>query len=101
MAEQSKVSLFEMAEAVGLEAASWERRVDVYARDNPGAPLPPTDNWWKQRRAFSAAHLTLALLALDEDSSRKFVASIMARHPVDAQMLMMLIAPEKAKTRAA
>jgi hypothetical protein len=92
---QSKISLFEMAEAVGDAAFTARGHVECWDRDHPSDPLQPDNQWVKQARSFETAHLTLSLMALDEDASRKFVSSIVAANPADAGMLMAMVKPSK------
>lgn len=76
-----KVTLFEMAEAVGAGAESarfMARRFDM-------ADLA------EKARVHEAAHLTLALMALDEDASRQFIASIIKSHGSEAKLLIGLL----------
>lgn len=100
-----KISLMEMAEAVGEAAFTARGHVERWDRDHPSNPLPPTDQWVMQARRFETAHLTLSLLALDEEASRKFVASIIASKGEDAKHLVAMLTykpkAEPAKAEAA
>lgn len=88
---EPKVSLFEMAEAVGAEATDARDRVERWDRAHPDHPLTPADRWFKEARAFETAHLTLGLMSLDESASRKFVSSIIASKPSEAKMMMTML----------
>jgi hypothetical protein len=92
---QDKVSLFAMADAVGEHAFFARGHLDRWARDNPGQTLPADHPWIVEARTIQAAHLTLSLMALDEDGSRKFVSSIFTAKPAEAGMLMAMLAPRK------
>lgn len=78
----SKVTLFEMAEAVGLEAEVWAGRL-----------CRP-----EHSRALAAAHLTLSLMALDEEASRSFVRSLTTSS--DARLLIGMHVQLPAKSGA-
>ncbi len=95
---QPKISLMEMAEAVGEIAFSARADVERWDRDHRDDPLPPDDQWVKRARTYETAHLTLSLMALDEDASRKFITSIIAAKGVEAKMLMAMIVPPLAPT---
>ena len=98
MAQTTKITLFEMAEAVGHVAFCARGDVERWDRDHPNDPLPPTNDWVMQARRFETAHLTLALMALDEEASRRFVASLMDRD--DAKMLVAMLSPSRPKAEA-
>lgn len=94
---QTKVSLMEMAEAVGDVAFTARGHVERLERDRAD-PLPPTDQWVRQAIRFETAYLTLSLMALDEDASRRFVSSIITAKAAEAGMLMAMIKPATSKT---
>lgn len=101
---QAKISLFEMAEAVGDTAFSARGHVERWDRDHPNDPLPPDNSWVKEARIYATAHVTLSLMALDEEASRKFIGSIIESKDGEAKMLMAMIAndtPIKSKKQAA
>ncbi len=78
----SKVTLFAMADAVGLEAEAWAGR---QARP-------------EHSRALAAAHLTLALMALDEDASRALVRSLTTSSEARLLIGMLMPAPPEVRT---
>ncbi len=92
---QPKFSLYEMASAVGDAAFTARGHVDRWNRDHPDAPLPSDNEWVKVASALGSAHLVLSLMALDEDASRKFVASLMGRD--DAKLLVAMLTPARPK----
>ena len=92
---QTKITLLEMAEAVGDVARDHRAHVDRWNRDHPNAPLAPDNQWVTRARTFETAHLTLMLMSLDEDASRKFVGSLMARD--DAKLIIAMLAPPPVK----
>jgi hypothetical protein len=95
----TKTTLMEMAEAVGDEAFMLRGHVERWNRDHPDAPLGDDDQWSVRARTFAAAHLTLSLMALDEEASRKFVASLMASS--DAKLMVAMLMPVKPKVAEA
>lgn len=88
-----KITLFDMAEAVGDVARDHRLHVERWDSEHPNNPLPPTDQWVLRARTFETAHLTLSLMATDEDASRKFVASLMGT-PDGKMLVAMLTAPK-------
>lgn len=85
MTKPEKVSLFEMAEAVGLEAEAWA-----------GRQVRP-----EHARALDAAHLTLSLMALDEEASRQFIRPLTKTQ--DGRLLigtLMRVPPKPAEPEA-
>jgi hypothetical protein len=93
---QPKITIFEMAEAVGNNAFSARGYIERWDRDHPNDPLPPDHSWVKDARVFETAHVTLSLMALDEEASRKFIGSIIESKGADAKMLMaMLTTPHR------
>lgn len=95
MAQATKTTLYEMAEAVGDAAFTARGHVERWNRDHPDDPLPSDSAWIKDARVLGTAHLTLSLMALDEDASRNFVASLIGRE--DAKLLMAMLTPAKPK----
>lgn len=94
-----KITLMEMAEAVGEAAFSARGHVERWDRDHPNDPLPPHNQWVVRARTFETAQLTLSLMALDEEASRKFVASLMSKP--DAKMLVAMLTGPKPKVAEA
>jgi hypothetical protein len=88
---QTKISLFELAEAVGDVARDHRVHVERWDRDHPNEPLPSHNQWVVRARAFETAYLTLSLMALDEEASRKFVASLMGSP--EAKLLVGMLTP--------
>lgn len=101
MSTSGKVSLMEMAEAVGDAVFSARGHLERWDRDHPNDPLPPNNQWVVRARTYEAAQLTLSLMALDEEASRKFVTAIIASKTEEAKLLMaMLQAPSPASAAA-
>lgn len=99
----TKISLFEMAEAVGELAFSVRGHVERWDRDHPNDPLPPTHQWVIDAARLGNAHLTLAIMALDEDASRKAVSAIIKAKGDEAKLLigmLTLSAPARPKAEA-
>lgn len=78
---QPKVTLFEMAEIVGMEANATRFR----------AGQSSSPDLAEKARRYEAAHLTLALMALDEDASRKFIAGLIKAQGQEARLLIGLL----------
>lgn len=95
---QTKITLMEMAEAVGDVARDHRAHVERWNRDHPNDPLPPGNQWVIRARTFETAYLTLGLMSLDEEASRKFVASLMGS--AEAKLLVAMLTPLPAKPRA-
>lgn len=92
-----------MAEAVGDLAFSARGHVERWNRDHPNDPLPPTSPWVLDAARLGNAHLTLAIMALDEDASRKAVSAIIKAKGDEAKLLIAMLtpsAPVKAKAEA-
>lgn len=89
------ITLLDMAEAVEGIARDHRHHVEMWDRDHPGEPLP--DGHPRVRRAltFERAHFVLAIMATDEDASRKFFASLMRTD--DGKQLAMMLAPQPRK----
>jgi hypothetical protein len=98
---ETKIPLFEMADAIGEFAHSCRGHVERWVRDHPNEPLPLGDRWVLDARRLETAHLTLGLMALDEEASRKFVSSIIAAKPTEAGLLMAMIRPPLPATSTA
>lgn len=90
-----KITLMEMAEAVGEAAFSARGHVERWGRDHPNDPLAPTHTSVIDARRFETAHLTLSLMALDEEASRAFVASLIKKHGHEAKLLVAMLTPMK------
>ncbi len=82
----TKVPLADMAEVCFEEAWTLEGHIERWHRLNPNDPLPPDHHWLQRKRKFAAARLTLGLLALDEDASRKFINKLIEAHPEEAEL---------------
>lgn len=95
---QTKTTLYELAEAAGHQAFTAQGYLDRWSRDHPGEPLPPTHQWVIDARVWNTAYLTLSLMALDEEASRKFIASLMGRD--DAKMLVAMLSPARPKAES-
>lgn len=89
------ITLLDMAEAVDGIARDHRHHVEMWDRDHPGEPLP--DDHPRVRRAltFERAYFVLAIMATDEDASRKFFASLMRTD--DGKQLAVMLAPQPRK----
>lgn len=90
---QTKITLYEMAEAVGELAFTARGHVERANRDRPNDPLPPTHQWVIDASRLGNAHLTLALLALDEDRARECVSAIIKAKGDEAKQLIGMLTP--------
>jgi hypothetical protein len=81
-AAPAKVSLFDMADFVGRVADRHRQS----AKENPAVPALQ-----EAARIWSTAQLTLSLMALDEDASRKFVTGLIKAHGFDAKLLIGML----------
>lgn len=91
----SKVSLFEMAEALDAEALAARHVVKAWEREHPHDLMPEDDPRLCRARALEAAYLTIGLMSLEEEASRDFIRTI--TKSFDARLLigMMTRAPRK------
>lgn len=90
---QTKITLYEMAEAVGELAFTARGHVERANRERPNDPLPPTHQWVIDASRLGNAHLTLALLALDEDRARECVSAIIKAKGDEAKLLLQMHVP--------
>lgn len=89
MSEPDKVSLFEMAETLDIEAQSARSIVSQWDRENPLAPMPFSAPQMQRARALEAAYLAIGLMSLEEDASRDFMRSI--TKSFDARLLIGMV----------
>lgn len=89
------ISLLDMAEAVEGIARDHRHHVEMWDRDHPGEPLPDDHARVRHALTFERAHFVLAIMATDEDASRKFFASLMRTE--DGKQLAVMLAPQPRK----